>query len=267
MSIPDFSDELAHQASCYGLPYGIFGIICWVLSYLCISLAYFNYPLFSPWMWNKQYKSQNMCFGILLSIMTIVPAIYTCVRCRGEWMSFKMLNDGIISVVEYKNTYESNGYSTRIRTESETCNCCCIQTNSRDPAYRDCGIYITLPLSLLGWIGITALSIKLMKTEKAVTQWIWGIYLVALLALVITCVICLNIRKKHGAFILEGKERNKFTLLWSMMMYLLVTFHIIGSHIILAMASGNWSGIAPTGAGLASAIVFFIAKRLLFLNI
>ncbi|CAB5188337.1 unnamed protein product [Rhizophagus irregularis] len=78
-----------------------------------------------------------------------------------------MLNDGIISVVEYKNTYESNGYSTRIRTESETCNCCCIQTNSRDPAYRDCGIYITLPLSLLGWIGITALSIKLMKTEKS----------------------------------------------------------------------------------------------------
>ncbi|CAI2166307.1 5455_t:CDS:2, partial [Funneliformis geosporum] len=67
--------------------------------------------------------------------------------------------------------------------------------NSRDPAYRDCD-------------------------GKAVTQCIWEIYLVALLALVITC-----------------------------------------SHIILAITSSNWSGIASIGAELASAIVFFIAKH------
>jgi hypothetical protein len=138
--------------------------------------------------------------------------------------SFKMLNDGI------KN---------RRRNSEES---------QLGESYRLAGFIFIIPLSLVGWVGMTALSISLMKTDKAVTIWIWSLYLTALIAMILTCCI----------------ENTTFRL---SMTYIFTTVHIIGSHVIFALISNHWNGFAPTSIGLISSIIFFIGKRLLFIDI
>jgi hypothetical protein len=114
-------------------------------------------------------------------------------------------------------------------------------------SYRIAGLIFTIPLSLAGWVGMTALSISLMKTEKAVSIWIWSLYVIALIAMMLVC-CCSN------------------TTFCLSMAYIFLSLHIIGSHVIFALVSNHWNGFATTGAGIASSIFFFIGKRLLFLD-
>ncbi|CAB4378377.1 unnamed protein product [Rhizophagus irregularis] len=44
-------NELAAQASCYGLPYGIFGIFCWCFTFFSAALVHANCPILMPWRW------------------------------------------------------------------------------------------------------------------------------------------------------------------------------------------------------------------------
>src|SRR2546429_679008 len=79
----EFSNKIE---SCYGLPYGIFGLICWSLSFFSNFLLYCKIPLFSPWKWGKPYESQSYFFAFIAFTITIGPTIYTCIRCREEWI-------------------------------------------------------------------------------------------------------------------------------------------------------------------------------------
>ncbi|CAG8508101.1 11081_t:CDS:2, partial [Paraglomus brasilianum] len=99
--------KLQHEANCYGLPYGYFGLVCWALSILAISLTYANFTLFACWRGcQPYYKSQSSWMAVIAAAMTLGPTIYTCFHCSGDlavlllavgqltpW-SFKMLNDG-----------------------------------------------------------------------------------------------------------------------------------------------------------------------------
>ncbi|CAH1763177.1 4601_t:CDS:2 [Entrophospora sp. SA101] len=212
-------DELLQQTACYGLPYGIFGISCWAFTIFSVALTYLDFPLFSPWRWCKPYKSQDPLLAVIISAMVLGPAIYTCVYCHGEWQvillavgqltpwSFKMLNDGVRArkVIAGDNKVQD--------------------PHNINGRYIIIGKILTILLAAGGWAGIIGLSIMLVNTTKAVTDWIWILFAVGLTAFVTMC-----------------------------------------SHIILAMVSGNWSGIAPAGAGLISSIIFFAGKRLLFFD-
>ncbi|CAJ0834063.1 14480_t:CDS:2 [Entrophospora sp. SA101] len=238
-------DELLQQTACYGLPYGIFGISCWAFTIFSVALTYLDFPLFSPWRWCKPYKSQDPLLAVIISAMVLGPAIYTCVYCHGEWQvillavgqltpwSFKMLNDGVRArkVIAGDNKVQD--------------------PHNINGRYIIIGKILTILLAAGGWAGIIGLSIMLVNTTKAVTDWIWILFAVGLTAFVTMCVaICI--------------KRNVFIII--MAAYISANLHIIGSHIILAMVSGNWSGIAPAGAGLISSIIFFAGKRLLFFD-
>ncbi|CAG8436087.1 9357_t:CDS:2 [Diversispora eburnea] len=171
----EFIDNLSQTASCYGLPYGIFGIVCWVITFSGTALTYANFPLFSPWQWGKDYKPQDPLLLVIIGGMVIGPTCYTCASCRAEWelilialgqlspFALKIISDGFVG---------------------------------EKKSYRTFGMILMVPLSILGWVGTTRLYIHLMHTTKVI-PWIWIIYTVAITALVvagwpdiINCFLC-----------------------------------------------------------------------------
>ncbi|CAG8546982.1 10385_t:CDS:2 [Ambispora gerdemannii] len=243
----ELSDELADQASCYGLPYGIFGLVCWTLFFYSIILTYANCPLCSPCRWGEPYKEQKLSLATFATVLTVGPVVFTCIRCRGEWImtlmtlgqltpwSFKIMNDGF---------------------RSDQAN----QATNLIKFYKVFGSVMTVLLSIAGWMNLIWLTIGLLKTEETFKLWIWSIYTAALLAIIAMILLCVADRKRRGDQ-WEGERGLIIT-----MAYLATTLYMIALHIILAQISGNWGGIAPTGAGLGSAIIFCIGKRLLFLD-
>ncbi|CAG8669567.1 3569_t:CDS:1 [Dentiscutata erythropus] len=223
------------MASCYALPYGIFGFTCWTLSLLSNFFIIFgNLPLFTPWLWRKEvYESQSIYFAFIASLMTIGPAIYTCIRCHEEWIliilavgqlspwAFKMINDAEASKSNYLD---------------------------RDYFYLACGIPLTILLSITGWTGLIALIIKLEHTQYAVNHFIF-ILLASFLFL-----ICIPYVKG------DSKKAIRY-----MICYVAATTHLIGTHYILGKISGDFSGLKSSG--VLSALIFFVGKRLLFLDI
>ncbi|CAG8837203.1 23274_t:CDS:1, partial [Racocetra persica] len=121
--------------SCYALPYGVFGIFCWSFSFLSnVCIVFGNLPLFAPWLWRQDpYKSQSIKFAFISFLMTIGPTIYTCIRCREEWVlivsavgqlspwAFKLILDAVTS--------KQNGFE-------------------RDNFYMNCGVPLSILLSI-----------------------------------------------------------------------------------------------------------------------
>ncbi|CAB4489600.1 uncharacterized protein OCT59_011432 [Rhizophagus irregularis] len=241
-------NELAAQASCYGLPYGIFGIFCWCFTFFSAALVHANCPILMPWRWGKKYRVQGRYILIISSILILGPAINTCFKCKSDWImilvalgqltpwSFKIMNDGCCKS------------SSKIDSEDLESKKSISEKRGLSKSYRIAGLIFTIPLSLAGWVGMTALSISLMKTEKAVSIWIWSLYVIALIAMILMCCCSSN------------------TTFCLSMAYIFLSLHIIGSHVIFALVSNNWNGFATTGSGMASSIFFFIGKRLLFLD-
>ncbi|CAG8572520.1 7728_t:CDS:2 [Cetraspora pellucida] len=228
----DFSEKIE---SCYALPFGVFGFICWALSLLSNFFILFgNLPLFSPWLWCRPaYQSQNLSFAFIAFVMTIGPTIYTCIRCREEWVlivsavgqlspwAFKMINDATASKSE--NSFD------------------------RDNFYTTCGVFLSVLLSSTGWVGLVALIIKLEHTQYEVTSAIFFVFAPFIF------VICIPFVK--------GDSRIAFRC---MIGYVAATTHLIGTHYILGKVSGDFTGLRS--AGFASAVIFFVGKRLLFLD-
>ncbi|CAB4378380.1 hypothetical protein RhiirA1_460134 [Rhizophagus irregularis] len=228
-------NELAAQASCYGLPYGIFGIFCWWFTFFSASLVHANCPIFAPWRWGKSYRVQGPYLTIMTSILILGPAIYTCFKCKSDWI---MILVALGQLTPWAFKLMNDGFKGR-KMDSEKL--------KLGNSYRIAGLIFTIPLSSAGWVGMTALSISLMKTEKAVSIWIWSLYVIALIAMILAC--CIN--------------NTTFRLI---MAYIFSSLHIIGSHVIFALISNHWNGFATTGTGMASSIIFFIGKRLLFID-
>ncbi|GBC08762.1 hypothetical protein RclHR1_08360008 [Rhizophagus clarus] len=221
-------DELAAQASCYGLPYGIFGIFCWLITLFSTFLVHVDCPIFAPWKWfgNKRgYHVQGPCLTFFSSILILGPAIYTCLNCKSDW---KMLLVALGQLTPWSFKIMNDGRKIKIDNKSQENQ----ENQELGKFYRMAGLILIVPLSLVGWIGMTALSISLMKTEKDVSIWIWSLYLIALFTIILAL---LAFRKR--------------------------------SHVIFALVSDNLGGLAPTGAGMASSIIFFLGKRSLFIDL
>ncbi|CAG8515949.1 4338_t:CDS:1, partial [Scutellospora calospora] len=243
-----FSNELASQVSCYGLPYGFFGIICWSLSLCCIALAKVRFPLFSPWLWFKPYKAQHPLMAIIVTIMTVGPTIYTCIHCHGELMivliAIGQLTPWSLKFV-YDAWFENNDLLNNVNDNYQPNNV--INQSKTAIIYSYIGSYLGLLLSASGWVGLTGIIIKLIKLESIVGQWIFLIYSGPLLLLTLLY-FCSNYRG-------------------GITFYLFLSIHIIGSHMILALVSNNWSGINFSHIEMDFAIAFFIGKRLLFVDL
>lgn len=247
---PEKFDELVN---CYGLPFGIFGIFCWCITTLGIILIHKNISLFTPWKWDEPHESQNALFLIIESVMIIGPVIYTCTKCRTEWeivlmaighlttWGFAIINDGIRSNYMARSDPDQGYFE-----------------HSKNLDYVIFGGIVGL-LSICGWIGTTGLFARLIiiEAKSSIIICLCITYLTVLTAFTVMTVIicCFN----------EGGRR-KFVIM-IIMAYILLSFHIIGSHVILAIISDHWSGISQTRAGLTSSIIFFVGECLLFLNI
>ena len=85
---------------------------------------------------------------------------------------------------------------------------------TRNSIYGACGVIIALLLGLLGWIGFTALIIKLANTLHVVNPGIYALY--APFALL----ICLPFAKGNGTVIIV------------MILYLTTTIHLIGKRLL-----------------------------------
>ncbi|CAG8589030.1 5765_t:CDS:2 [Ambispora gerdemannii] len=227
--------KLKHETECYGLPYGVFGLVCWGLTLISIILTYVNIPLISPWRWGKKYKRQKPAMLFISAVTTIGPVIYTGIACRADWMSILM---AIGQLTPWSLKIANDGYVIKV-------------DDGLEGTYRAFGFTMTILLYIVGWLGLEMAFVD-PKTNSVVV-------IVTMIGLVI-CLLC-------------------YTYYWALMhkclhtccsiviFYILMTSQIVGSHIILALLNKNWSGIAPDGAGQASAIIFFIGKRLLFLDL
>ncbi|GBB85879.1 hypothetical protein RclHR1_12320006, partial [Rhizophagus clarus] len=112
--------ELRSDVTCYSLPYGFLGIFSWVLTTLVIILKHkdINFNIFSL-LWDKIYGNgddkwfePNPFVTIFLSIITVGPVIYTCVKCHGNWeialiafgqltpWAFSIFSDGIKNLID-----------------------------------------------------------------------------------------------------------------------------------------------------------------------
>ncbi|RIB07727.1 hypothetical protein C2G38_2112901 [Gigaspora rosea] len=228
----EFSEKIEN---CYSLPYGIFGFICWFLSLISNFFIIFgNIPLFSPCQWrDDSYKSQSIALALIAFILTIGPTINTCLRCHDEWILI-VLAVGQLSPWAFKLI--NDAVTSRINNDF-----------SRDYFYYACGIPLTILLSLTGWTGLIALIIKLEHTEFAVNWVIYFLFTPFLFLISIPYV--------------KGVSKTAITC---MILYVVATTHLIGTHYILGKTSGDYSGLKTTG--FWSAIIFFVGKRLLFLD-
>src|SRR6185312_1594433 len=249
-------------------------MICWSLSILAIALTYADISLFTFWRCCKPYKSQNSFMAFLAAVMTLGPATYTCIRCYADWpivlialgqltpWSFKMFNDGARG---WQAAAEAGGYSKLASSSSESHEP--KFNESRDRLYRYLGAIVTVILSITGWAGLTMISYELHRIMETL-HWVWVIYAVGF---GLSPIIIITIRKAYGKSAVcsaNAKNSEPIDRFCSMILmvttFIMATFHIIGSHIILSKITNNWYGLAPQGAGMISAIIFFLGKRLLF---
>jgi len=169
------------------------------------------------------------------------PTVYTCLRCSAEWpvvflaigqlapWSFKMLNDGFQS---YKKSPTKK---------------------TRDKFYLIIGSFTTPVLTILGWVGFSTLSFYVRE------HWMWVIFVGGL---VVPPLVIGVIWMSCGG---ELESATFCRMVLTIMLFIVASFHIVGSDILLARLTNNWSGLASTGAGLTSSIIFFVAKRIVFL--
>ncbi|CAG8584726.1 2033_t:CDS:1 [Paraglomus occultum] len=214
--------------------------------------------------------------AFLAAILTLGPTTYTCIRCYGDWpivfialgqlapWSFKMFNDGARG---RQAAAEAGGYEQLASSSSDSEP---KFNESRDGFYIYLGAIVTVILSILGWAGLTMLSYDLNRVMETL-HWVWVIYAVGL---ILSPIIIVSIFQSHDksevcfANAREFVKTNRFcSMIFMVMIFVMATFHIIGSHIILSRITNNWNGLAPQGAGLISSVVFFLGKRLLFFDV
>ncbi|CAG8740205.1 36089_t:CDS:1, partial [Racocetra persica] len=173
------------------------------------------------------------------------PTIFTCIRCKGYWpftvtaigqlspWSFKMFNDGMAAMLKARE--EDN-------------------EKNRNYVYAYVGATFSCLLGAAGWIGLTALCFSLLHTSYAVSKWIWAVYSIPIffIVLALLCRVC------GGS--------GSTTFIFVIFAYFGATTHILGSHIILSNISGNWSGFPTEKVALVSSLIFFLGKRLLYVN-
>ncbi|CAG8571619.1 744_t:CDS:1 [Paraglomus brasilianum] len=215
--------------------------------------------------------------AFLAAALTLGPTTYTCIRCYADWpivlialgqlapWSFKMFNDGARG---WQAAAEAGGYSQLASSSSESHEP--KFNESRDKFYIYLGAIVTVILSIIGWAGLTMMSYELHRVMETL-HWVWVIYAVGL---VLSPIIIITIRQSHdksAVCFVNAKNFERTNRFCSMILmvttFIMATFHIIGSHIILSKITNNWNGLAPQGAGMISAVIFFLGKRLLFFDI
>src|SRR6185312_13711509 len=200
--------KLASASQCYGLPYGYFGLICWGLSIVTISLTFANISLLTLWKCcQPSYKSLQLYLALPITALMVGPTVYTCLRCSAEWpvvflaigqlapWSFKMLNDGFQS---YKKSPTKK---------------------TRDKFYLIIGSFTTPVLTILGWVGFSTLSFYVRE------HWMWVIFVGGL---VVPPLVIGVIWMSCGG---ELESATFCRMVLTIMLFIVASFHIVGSDI------------------------------------
>ncbi|CAG8811294.1 27385_t:CDS:2, partial [Gigaspora margarita] len=228
-----YEEMLAQQVVCYGLPYGTFGLICWILSTASSLLLYVNFPLFSPWKWRKPHQSQALWLALISSALTIGPTIHTCIQCKNYWpftviaigqlspWSFKIFNDGLAFITK-SNERDKDAFASNTKRNEPS--------EGRDLFYIIFGAILSCILGFSGWAGMTALYIGLICVSHAVSKLIWAVYLTPIVFAAIAFCCC----------------HFRGWALFAVIAYFSATTHILGSHLIFSEISGNWGGFPLT---------------------
>ncbi|GBB98849.1 hypothetical protein RclHR1_03340010 [Rhizophagus clarus] len=252
-----FDEPLRDDALCYGLPFGILGIISWSFTTLEIILKHKNINIdIISLLWRKlrgkddddAYESSHPYITIFFGLITVGPVIHTCIKCHGNWKfvfialgqlapwSFGIFNNGFKSLIEKTDYPVKNSY------------------------YILFGINLVILFSLFGWIGVTGLLVSLydiLKTKAFIIEFCISMYLIPFFIITyLYCMCyywCLTCCKKK-------RDCNTYIIPIITSAYIMVCLHVIGSYVLLALVNEQWSGITKTGGGIISTILFFIGK-------
>ncbi|CAG8528196.1 11808_t:CDS:1, partial [Cetraspora pellucida] len=229
--------RLKDEALCYGLPYGTFGTIDWFITIVEIALTYANIPLYSPWKWGKKYERPKPKELLLKSAKVILPVIYSIVTCHTNWTTVLI---AIGQLIPWSIKIANDGYVSKVGDDLEK-------------TYRIYGLSLTVILHMIGWIGLGAIILDPYKN---------AVEIAAMMIFTTAYLICYHM----CCWKYMCKCFHPYPCCLIVFFYLIVTTHILALHIFLAKINNNMNGLPPNIASKISAIIFFIGKRLLFLN-
>ncbi len=188
----DFLEPFEEQRLCYQLPYGIFGILGWFFSTLVIIVRCIRRS-------NEPSRLRERLFPCITSgIMVIVPAIRTCIKCRGEWYmllislgqlsswGFALVFDGFEHAertrkkakekrkeVHDKSSFKDNlfYYATFTLYKNEEMQGVYEKENdekNKNYMVLFFGMFLVILSSIIGWIGTTGLLIYSYKIKGSI---------------------------------------------------------------------------------------------------
>ncbi|RHZ77494.1 hypothetical protein Glove_177g28 [Diversispora epigaea] len=269
------SDSIENQLLCYGLPYGIIGIIGWLFSILK-TFIHLIYPGKQTWYRERLSKWCGRQLSLYLltiisSVIEIGPVIYTSIKCRGEW-SIILVSLGNLSLLGYSMISAVQGYNKALKEyavlkrneeyeklrwwwkvlyyvgiknekfrqidEDEK------EEKKGNDLVSSFGTIFVILTSILGWIGATGLLINSYKIEG-----------IKVLSVIIIYIAAISL-----PFI---------SFIW---LYFAMSLHIVVSCVLIAIVTHRLIGIKTEKIEDMSFILFFVGEfftlvRTLFENL
>ncbi|CAG8647115.1 13290_t:CDS:2 [Ambispora gerdemannii] len=275
--MPDNREEIAKSISCYGLPYGTWGLACWLFASVTTFLTYARPP-----------KRQDMPLFIAKIVMTVGPVIFTCIRCHGEWVfvliacgklapwALKMLNDRITLRFKKRSTllavkglfqYSANPAEEKQLDEydsddGDTTNE--TVTKAVNTILAVCAVLTIIILCIGGWVALVKFVLivsppKYNDSVNVASAWISVIIASIIFIIVLFCVsfcLCSCMNKISECFGSSGDIAS------IVVVYFVVASHVLFSHILLADLYKNWNGLASEKYARISAIIFLVGRNL-----
>ncbi|RHZ74604.1 hypothetical protein Glove_220g21 [Diversispora epigaea] len=253
----DNREEIAKSISCYGLPYGTWGLACWLVASVTTFLTY-----------ARPRKRQFMPLFIVKIVMTVGPVIFTCIRCHGEWVfvliacgklapwALKMLNDRI--TLQFFKIGKYNDDSDDEGTENKKV------TKAVNVILGTCAVLTIIILCIGGWAALVKFVLivappKYKDSFNVASAWISVIISSIIFIVVLLCVsmcLCACINKISECF---GSDED---IAGIVVIYFLVASHVLFSHILLADLYKDWNGLASEKYSRISAIIFLVGRNL-----
>jgi hypothetical protein len=199
---------------------------------------------------------------IASGIMVIVPAIRTCIKCRGEWYmllislgqlsswGFALVLDGFdhaerTRIDAKRRRQEAHSNSTRTENFFYYATFTLYKNQQMKEAYEKeekeenknmmvlfFGMFLVILSSIVGWIGTTGLLFYSYKIKGSIVIWMSVIYIVAIFILLLALLGCIN-------------------YLW---LYFTLSLNSIGSSILFAIDTNQW-------ANIEIGMIFFLAGK------
>ncbi|CAG8528029.1 9142_t:CDS:1 [Cetraspora pellucida] len=239
--------EFVDEITCYALPYGTWGVACWLVSSITTVYVYARPPKTNKWL-------------LILKVISLLgPVILTCIRCNHHWTFIliavsKLAPDAYLLARRRIHKFdEDDDYEDDTFFDGDNYNNC----------YRLCLIFAAFALLICGWVG-TANFVFMAGEHKQdkvsiVSAWVGIVLSIIIFLLVICCISCLwRVLLNCLLKCLDVEE----DVSWVMVIYYLVASNVLFLHIVLGFYCNNWNGLSSEKLTQISAIIFMVGRNI-----